>query len=49
VHGKLPHLMGFEEGEVSIDEYTQLHKNTKQWTNEINQIMECEKNKQLNG
>jgi hypothetical protein len=34
VHGKLPHLMGFEEGEVPIDEYA--HKNTKQWTNEIN-------------
>jgi hypothetical protein len=41
--------MGFQEGKVPIDEYTQLHKNTKQWTNETNQIMECEKNKQLNG
>jgi hypothetical protein len=39
--------MGLEEGKVPIDEYEQLHKNTKQWTNETSQIMECEKNKQL--
>jgi hypothetical protein len=47
MHGKLPHLMGFEKGKVLIDEYAQLHENTKQWTNETSQIMECEKNKQL--
>jgi hypothetical protein len=39
--------MGLEEGKVPIDEYEQLHKNTNQWTNETNQIMECEKKKQL--
>ncbi len=47
MHGKLPHLMGFIKGEVPIDEYTQLHKNTKQLMNETSQIMGCENNKQL--
>jgi hypothetical protein len=39
--------MGFIKGEVPIDEYTQLHKNTKQLMNETSQIMGCENNKQL--
>jgi len=47
VHGKLPHLMGFEKTKVPIDEYAQLHKNAKQRTNETSQIMGCENNKQL--